>query len=196
MPRNRTTYGLDFVVPPLSREAGPSLRGQLEEAVRVAIRQGRLRANTALPSSRALAEDLGVSRGVVVEAYAQLTAEGYLTTRPGAATRVAAPSSQAKPEPKITRDKSPVRFDFLPGIPDLEAFPMSDWVAAIRQAAIPAPASVMGYGDPRGAETLRTALVEYLGRVRGVSRTNHRSWSAPASLRASGSCAGSWPGVG
>ena len=58
---------------------GPPMRLQLEGQLRDAIRSGRLRPHTALPSSRALAGELGVSRGVVVEAYAQLAAEGWLT---------------------------------------------------------------------------------------------------------------------
>ena len=73
----------------VSREAGP-LHAQLETQLRAAVQSGRLSADERLPSSRALAAELGVSRGVVVEAYGQLAAEGYLAVRPGAAPRVAA----------------------------------------------------------------------------------------------------------
>ena len=65
-------------------------RAALEAAIRDAIRSGRLEALDRLPSSRALARDLGIARGTVAEAYAQLGAEGYLTKRQGAPTRVAA----------------------------------------------------------------------------------------------------------
>ena len=61
----------------------------LERASGAAIRDGRLVAGDRLPSTRALAADLGLARGTVAEAYAQLTAEGFLTARPGAPTRVA-----------------------------------------------------------------------------------------------------------
>jgi len=67
---------------------GGSLRRQLEDALRVAIRSGRLVPGSALPPSRDLAEQLGVSRGVVVDSYAQLATEGYLAARRGSGTRV------------------------------------------------------------------------------------------------------------
>jgi GntR family transcriptional regulator/MocR family aminotransferase len=68
---------------------GVSLRRQLEGQLRDAIRSGRLGVGSSLPPSRVLAEELGVSRGVVVDCYAQLTTEGYLSARPGSGTRVA-----------------------------------------------------------------------------------------------------------
>ena len=64
------------------------LAAELERSLREAIRTGRLRPGARLPSTRSLAVDLGVSRSVVVQAYDQLAAEGYLATRPGAAARV------------------------------------------------------------------------------------------------------------
>ena len=64
-------------------------RSALERALRDAIRAGRLAAGDRLPSSRALAADLGLARGTVTDAYAQLTAEGWLSARQGAATTVA-----------------------------------------------------------------------------------------------------------
>ena len=73
----------------LDRSARQPLRGQLETSLREAIRDGRLRAGERLPSSRELARELGVSRGMVQDCYAQLLAEGYLTSRTGSATRVA-----------------------------------------------------------------------------------------------------------
>ncbi len=73
----------------LDRAAPEPLRAQLERELRTAIRAGRLQAGTELPSTRALAADLGLSRGIVVEAYEQLLAEGYLTARRGSATTVA-----------------------------------------------------------------------------------------------------------
>src|SRR5918997_4646098 len=74
----------------LDREGAEPLRAQLEGGLREAIRSGRLRAGERLPSSRELARQLGVSRGLVQDCYGQLYAEGYLTARVGSATRVAA----------------------------------------------------------------------------------------------------------
>ncbi|WP_303629785.1 winged helix-turn-helix domain-containing protein [Actinomadura madurae] len=74
---------------PLDRDAAGTLRSQLEGGLRDAICGGRLKAGERLPSSRELSRQLGVSRGLVQECYGQLTAEGYLCTRAGSATRVA-----------------------------------------------------------------------------------------------------------
>src|SRR5450755_238811 len=74
---------------PLDRGSGQPLRAQLEAALREAIRSGRLHGGERLPSSRALAGELGVSRGLVQECYSQLLSEGYLTSQTGSATRVA-----------------------------------------------------------------------------------------------------------
>ena len=76
---------------------GVSLRRQLEDALRVAIRSGRLPPGSVLPPSRDLAEELSVSRGVVVDSYAQLATEGYLSARPGSGTRVAATAASGRP---------------------------------------------------------------------------------------------------
>src|ERR1700749_3582737 len=73
----------------LDRSAGQPLRTPLEGSLREAVRDGRLRGGERLPSSRELARELGVSRGMVQECYGQLLAEGYLTSRGGSATRVA-----------------------------------------------------------------------------------------------------------
>lgn len=147
----------------------PSLRVQIEEQLRAAVRDERLLPGTALPSTRSLAAELEVSRGVVVEAYSQLVAEGYLVARPGGTTRVAhAASTQdgARPAPPAER---PPRFDFRPGGPDVSLFPRAAWLASLRRALRDAPDVRLDYGDPRGAPELRVALSSYLGRVRGVA---------------------------
>ncbi len=148
---------------------GPPLRAQLERELRAAIRTGRLRHGMPLPSSRTLAADLGVSRGLVVEAYEQLLAEGYITARRGSATTVAArrmaPERAAAAEQKVARP----RYDFRPGVPDPSQFPRRAWLASLRRVLTGAPSSAFGYPDPRGAATLRTALADYLNRARGTA---------------------------
>src|SRR6201992_3110861 len=86
MPRTRTDSGLLVM---LRHDGHAPLHRQIETSIREAIRAGRLPRGSSLPPSRALAADLGVSRGVVVEAYQQLTAEGYLGSRAGGDTQVA-----------------------------------------------------------------------------------------------------------
>src|ERR1700732_1800036 len=76
---------------------GVPLRRQLEGALRIAIRSGRLAPGSVLPPSRDLADELGVSRGVVFDSYAQLTTEGYLTAKRGSGTRVALLAASAAP---------------------------------------------------------------------------------------------------
>jgi GntR family transcriptional regulator/MocR family aminotransferase len=159
--------GLDLLIN-LDRTR-PSLRAQIEEQLREAVRDERLMPGTSLPSSRSLAGELGVSRGVVVEAYSQLAAEGYLVSRPGGSTRVAqAASPPATAAPAIAAERPP-RFDFRPGRPDVSLFPRGAWLAALRRALRDAPDARLDYGDPRGAPELRRALSSYLGRVRGAA---------------------------
>jgi GntR family transcriptional regulator/MocR family aminotransferase len=144
-------------------------RAGLEQAIRAAIRNGRLGAGERLPSTRALARDLGLARGTVAEAYAQLAAEGYLRTTQGAPTRVAPdPRTPAKPGMDAPHAASVPRFSLAVGVPDLSAFPRAAWQKALRQALVRAPARALGLGDPRGRPELRAALAAHLGRARGV----------------------------
>jgi GntR family transcriptional regulator / MocR family aminotransferase len=145
-------------------------RAGLERALRTAIRGGRLKAGERVPSTRALARDLGLARGTVAEAYAQLVAEGYLATSPGAPTRVATglePPPRARVAPGLPPD-APPRLELRPGAPDVGAFPRAAWMRALRRALAEAPDRALTGGDPRGRPELRTALAGYLGRTRGV----------------------------
>ncbi|WP_405917693.1 PLP-dependent aminotransferase family protein [Streptomyces sp. NBC_00728] len=150
--------------------APPRARGRtLQAALRTAVRSGRLAPGTRLPSSRELAGDLGVSRGLVTEAYEQLTAEGYLRSGRGAGTWVGGAVRAVGPR---ARDHSPrpvgVRADFVAGTPDLSLFPRTVWAAAHRGVLAELPHQALGYPDPRGLPRLRTALAELLVRRRGV----------------------------
>lgn len=153
----------------LDRSAGQPLRAQLESSLREAIREGRLHGGERLPSSRELARELGVSRGMVQECYGQLLAEGYLTSRTGSATRVAdikeRPAAATPPAPAPARV---MIADFRPAVPDLSSFPRTDWVWAVRQACGEVASADLGYGDPRGSAVLRGVLAGYLRRVRAA----------------------------
>ncbi len=167
MAKDETTSGLELYLA-VSRATGVPLRSQLQDGIRAAIRQGVLVPGSALPSSRALCRDLGLSRGVVVDAYDQLAAEGYLSSQRGSGTRVAvgatgSPSASAPPPAA-----PPARFDFRPGVPDLSMFPRSAWLGALRSVLAEAPDAILGYGDPEGPLEVRRELLAYLGRVRGV----------------------------
>jgi GntR family transcriptional regulator/MocR family aminotransferase len=153
----------------LDRRPGETLRGCLERTLREAIREGSLRAGVELPASRRLAAELGVSRGVATDAYAELEAQGYLHLSPRRppvvaevrrrAATVALPEPPAAPRP---------RFDMTPTSPDVTLFPRARWSTALAAAVREAPATALDYGDPQGTEALRQRLADELGRTRGV----------------------------
>ncbi|UZJ32985.1 PLP-dependent aminotransferase family protein [Streptomyces endophytica] len=147
----------------------------LQEALREAVRSGRLAAGTRLPSGRELAADLGVSRGLVTEAYEQLTAEGYLHSRRGAGTWVGGAVRGARPPRNaVARAAGAPLVDFTPGTPDLSLFPRAAWSAAHRRALHRLPHRALGYPDPRGLPELRRELAQLLTRRRGVAADPER----------------------
>jgi GntR family transcriptional regulator/MocR family aminotransferase len=148
--------------------AGSRGRAAIEHALREAVQSGRLRRGTRLPSSRALARDLGIARNTVVEAYGQLVAEGWLTAVTGSGTQVAEHGIESVPPAVAPPQARPVRYDLRAGEPDLSSFPWAAWLTAARRALNAAPIDALGYGDPRGRPELRQALASYLSRARGV----------------------------
>ncbi|MEV0217907.1 PLP-dependent aminotransferase family protein [Streptomyces sp. NPDC050704] len=167
MAESWATLGVDLHVDVTRTGAG--LRKGLTDALREAVRGGRLAPGTRLPSSRSLAVDLGIARNTVADAYTALVAEGWLTARQGSGTQVAeravvAPATAA-PRPRSARGPA---YDLAPGTPDLASFPRTEWLKAARRALATAPHDALGYGDPRGRAELRTALAGYLARARGV----------------------------
>ncbi|MGW7382100.1 MocR-like pyridoxine biosynthesis transcription factor PdxR [Streptomyces sp. NPDC054794] len=166
MAESRATLGVDLHLEPTGT-AG--LRRGLTDALRDAVRTGRLAPGTRLPSSRTLAADLGIARNTVADAYADLVAEGWLTARQGSGTRVAE-RAVARPAGTAPRRRAPQRpvHNLIPGTPDLAAFPRAEWLRAARRALTAAPSEALGYGDPRGRPELRAALAGYLARARGV----------------------------
>lgn len=131
-----------------------------------------------LPATRLLAGELGVSRGVVVDAYQRLIDEGLAAARTGAGTtiiarpRVRDSASDRRRSLDTLRLPLPpadgIEFDLSPGIPDLSAFPRTAWLRAERAVLDGITASDLGYGDPGGAPWLRAELAGWLARTRGV----------------------------
>ena len=151
----------------LKRDARIPLHRQIETSIRDSIRAGRLPRGSSLPPSRVLATDLGVSRGVVVEAYQQLTSEGYLASTAGGYTQVAAGPAPATAGLRLARE-TPPRIDLSYGRADVSSFPRAAWLRAIRGALAHAPNDLFGYLAGSGVPQLRTAIAGYLNRVRGT----------------------------
>jgi GntR family transcriptional regulator / MocR family aminotransferase len=150
----------------LERDASVALHRQVVAVIRDAIRSGRLVQGARMPSSRTLALDLDVSRGVVIEAYQQLTAEGHLTATPGGYTHVA--STQAPPLPPLPAPRARPEIDMLYGRPDVTQFPRDAWARSMRRVLSDAPHERLIYLDGAGTPELRGALAEHLNRSRGA----------------------------
>ena len=154
-------------------QPGTNLPTRVAAGLREAVRMGRLGPGSRLPSSRSLAADLGVSRGVVVAAYLQLVEERVLSSQAGSGTRVA-DSPQLAGSPATTArtrapSSDPPSIELRPGSPDLSTFPRTAWTAAVRDALRTLPSRELGYVEPWGTKALRLALSEYLSRVRGAA---------------------------
>jgi len=201
--------GADFLQ--LSPASAPvrGLASWLADAVRAAIIDRRLPAGAPLPPTRVLADDLGISRGVIVEAYQRLADEGLVSARRRAGTRVlglrpanpghtgadgsrgrAAGASGDGPGGRAGPGRLPLRWlgraeiDLSPGVPDLSGFPRAAWLRAERAVLERASVADLGYGDPRGSEWLRAELAGWLARTRGCGPTWSRpstpaTWAAP-----------------
>jgi GntR family transcriptional regulator/MocR family aminotransferase len=160
----------------LDRSDATPLGHQLQDQLRAAVRDGRLRAGERLPSSRRLSEELRVSRGMVVACYEQLVAEGYLVGRAGSGTRVADGVREAASRSQPGGTTSPstttrhrVEVDFEYGVPDLRSAPLRDWMWALREAGRAAPSAVMGDEGDGGALRLRQVVASYHRRIRAGS---------------------------
>jgi GntR family transcriptional regulator/MocR family aminotransferase len=150
---------------------GGRVRDSVMDAIRDAIRAGRLASGTRLPSSRALAADLGVARNTVARAYAELIAEGWLTSQHGSSTMVSQRANEvfrsvAAPLKRMAPRQ--LDHDLRPGHPDLSSFPRTEWSRAVTRALNAAPSEAFGYSNPHGRPELRRALAQYLARARGV----------------------------
>jgi GntR family transcriptional regulator/MocR family aminotransferase len=152
----------------LDRRDGETLRAALGRALREAILTGALRSGVRLPASRALAQQLGVSRGVVTDVYGQLEAQGFVVSRAREAPVVASVQGPrvVRAEPEL--EDPPPRYDLTPTTPDVTLFPLTRWLAAAQHAARSSGSATLDYREPRGERVLRAALADHLGRTRGV----------------------------
>lgn len=179
--------------------AGLPKRVQIEQQLRERIRSGRLSAGMSVPASRALAEDPGVSRGVIADAYSQLVAEGYLVARRGAGTRVSDSAQSFTPiDPEPFEEVAPVRYEMRSGVPDPAGFPRRAWQSASAQALRELPDADL-LGPHRGglarlrsrSPTTRPAA-EPRSRVPSTSSSPldwHRAWPWSARRLAIAACA-------
>ncbi|MEN6389305.1 MAG: PLP-dependent aminotransferase family protein, partial [Syntrophomonas sp.] len=157
----------------LQRKSGVTVSRQIYLALRERILSSDLKPGDALPSTRELAKILAVSRNTTCEAYEMLSAEGYLTSRQGAATRVAGDIDfeAGPPTADVPPEKRPVQeylVDFRTGQPDLEAFPKHAWLQAMHRGAGALPSRYWGYTGPDGLEELRSEIAAWLLRSRGM----------------------------
>lgn len=180
-----------MVAPKTGLKIDGSLGAQICKNLRTQIAEGVYAPGAALPSSRALAAELGVSRTTVTAAYDQLIAEGYLEARQGSKTRVASGfrvPGRARTKPEVSR--APIRglsqlgrrvlafppvnqggersaIDFRYGDLSSDDFPVLQWKRAITRALLQKQ-DRLSYSDPSGLPDLRKALQGYLRRARGI----------------------------
>lgn len=151
----------------LDRTATEPLGTQLSGQIRARVLDATLREGDRLPSSRALATELGTARSVVEQAYSQLVAEGWLTGRHGSGTFVAAPAMRQSARATTARhpgQPAPVLLDA--GTPYLDPKHAAGWRRAWREVSTATPPP--GYDDPRGLPELRSLLADRLAHTRGL----------------------------
>lgn len=155
------------------------LTKQICEQLRAKILTRELSAGERLPSTRKLAQELGVSRNVMINVYEQLMSEGYLEGREGSGTYVAEGTylEQYKDTYGETPDwifRRPVvpptkqAVDFQSGVPDLERFPRNIWAKLLREVCLDAPEAVFDYTPAAGLPELRYTLAKFLLRTKGI----------------------------
>ncbi|MEV0155230.1 PLP-dependent aminotransferase family protein [Micromonospora sp. NPDC050686] len=191
-PDGTITAGSDFLHLDIGEAPAGGRADWLAARLRDAVADGRIPVGGRLPASRVLADDLGVSRGVVTEAYRRLAEDGQVAGRGrGGTVVVAAPASPpdasppdaSAPPPPPTAGvfaappgaevfdelrAAPAEIDLTPGRPDLTAFPRTAWLRAERAVLHRLTPDAFGYGDPEGTPALRRAVATWLGRRRGI----------------------------
>lgn len=149
---------------------------QICRFLREEIRSGKISAGEKLPSSRALAEQLSVSRSTVDLAYGQLTSEGYLESLPckgyyaGDVSELYSLGHLNKQVSYKRQASSPAfRYDFALNGMDEESFPLNTWRKISREVLLEENSGLFQLGDPQGEWSLRSVIGEYLHHARGVN---------------------------
>jgi GntR family transcriptional regulator/MocR family aminotransferase len=179
------TAGSDFLHLDVGEAPAGGRAAWLAARLRAAIADGRVPVGARLPASRVLAAELGVSRGVVTEAYQRLTEDGQVVGRGRAGTVVVATPAEvvrrppSPPAVDVFADRpgaavfdalrsAPAEIDLTPGVPDLAAFPRAAWLRAERAVLHRLAPADLGYGDPTGVPALKLAVATWLARSRGI----------------------------
>ncbi|MEF2245321.1 MocR-like pyridoxine biosynthesis transcription factor PdxR [Paenibacillus sp. IITD108] len=149
-----------------------SLSRQIFLTLKQRISTGQIAQGEALPSTRELAKGLGVSRNTICEAYDMLWTEGFIVSRQGAPSRVAeglhiTPNKTVLIQ-KQKPERTPIRWDFKTGKPDLTLFPWQLWSQMIHRATTHFPVQQLAYGSPRGYEPLCEEIAHWLLRSRSM----------------------------
>jgi GntR family transcriptional regulator/MocR family aminotransferase len=160
----------------IDKNSNISLIRQVYGQIKSMILEGSLAADSKLPSTRWLSKDLQISRNVILEAYEQLMAEGYIEGKQGSGTVVAKDLYFQRSEIKGEENFSKVEhksidsdlIDFRSGIPALDVFPQKEWGSLYNKICNQVPSSTFRYCGPAGSMELRQALSKYLFRVRGI----------------------------
>lgn len=156
----------------VSKGSAEPLYQQIVTALRRQISEGSLAIGTRLPSSRALAQDVGVARSTVVTAYEQLVAEGFAEARLGAGIFVCDVAPIRPPETPsrpLSATAPPPPGLLLPGAPDPEVFPARPWARCVSRVARMDPLSLSHQEDAFGDPELRREIAAYAARWRGIS---------------------------
>ncbi|MET7644071.1 PLP-dependent aminotransferase family protein [Streptomyces sp. NPDC005426] len=185
------TAGADFLHLAVDEVPRRGKSDWLAGQIRLALADSRLPVGSRLPATRVLAGELGVSRGVVTEAYQRLIEDGHLAGQGRNGTivvgaPVATPTATEPPRPTAPPSPGAVfaatpgaavfdamrmvraRIDLSPGLPDLAGFPRAAWLRTERRVLDHLAASDLGYGDPRGTPALRLAIANWIARNRGI----------------------------
>ncbi|WP_096155325.1 MULTISPECIES: MocR-like pyridoxine biosynthesis transcription factor PdxR [Bacillus] len=161
----------------IHRSSEKTLTEQVYEKISQKILDNSLKENEKIPSSRELASSLGISRNVILEAYHQLEAEGYIQIRPRSGTFVSTGTSisqikseaHSDPNYHITFPKGDKTIDFKAGNPAMDQFPRPIWGKIAKEVCLDSPNSLFGYLPKKGICDLQHALATYLKKMRGVT---------------------------
>lgn len=188
---SRTLAGALLTFLEASGDTRLALSTRVYRAIRGAILDATLRVGDRLPSTRALAADLAISRSTAEAAYAQLEAEGYLTRNIGDGSYVSADLAAPAPRNRQALSSTPQLpvlserglkisglggcidprevHAFSAGMPDLDSFPLAVWQRLLLRHARTDAKQWMIYGDQQGLPQLREAIAQYLALSRGVN---------------------------